>query len=130
MGAYQGAKLPRDLLQARGRFEAWRSRCQGRGRIPQELWKLAVQLAGRHGVSRTASVLRLDYDSLKKRAEAVGSEPRSGLPAFVELPSPVPAGKQCLFELDNRSGVTLRVQLLGYDTADLEVLARHLGTAD
>jgi len=130
MRAYQGVELPRDLLQARGRFEAWRSRCRGRGRIPQELWELAVQLVGRHGVSRTASVLRLDYYSLKKHAEMVDREPRAPSSTFLELPSPLPLGKQCLFELDNRSGVTLRVQLVGYDTADLEALARHFGTAD
>jgi hypothetical protein len=129
MGAYQGAELPKDLLQARGRFQAWRSRCLGRGRIPQELWELAVQLVRRHGVSRTASVLRLDYYSLKKRAETAGSERPPRSPAFVELPSPVLTGKQCLFELDNRAGTTLRVQLIGFDTADLETLARHFGNA-
>ena len=38
-------------------------------------------------------------------------------------------GKQCHFELDNGAGTTLRVQLVGYDTADVEALARHLWNA-
>jgi hypothetical protein len=72
-------------------------------------------------------VLRLDYYSLKKHAETAGSERPGRGPAFVELPSPVLAGKQCFFELDNRAGVTLRLQLVGYDAADLEALVRHVG---
>ena len=38
--------------------------------------------------------------------------------------APAVIGKQCLFELSNAAGATLRVQLLGYDTADVETLAR------
>jgi hypothetical protein len=128
MGRHVREELPEDLLHARNRFQAWRSQRQ-RGRIPQELWQLAVRLVSRYGLSRTASVLRLDYYSLKKRAEAVASESPSRSPAFVELPSPVLAGKHCRFELDNLAGVTLRVQLVGYDTADLETLVRHFGNA-
>jgi hypothetical protein len=130
MGAYERGELPRDLLQARSRFQGWRTRCLGRGRIPPELWDLAIQLVQRHGISRTASVLRLDYYSLKKRAVTARSDRPSCSPAFVELPSPVLAGKQCLLELENQAGQRLRLQLLGYDTADLEALARHFGNAD
>jgi hypothetical protein len=129
MGAYPSATLPRGLLQARSRFEAWRRRCLGRGRIPGELWELAVQMVQQHGLSRTASVLRLDYYSLKKRAKTAGSELPSRSPTFVEISSSVPAGKQCLLELDNRAGATLRVQLIGYDPADLEALVRPFGNA-
>jgi hypothetical protein len=62
---------------------------------------LAVQLAKVHGVSRTAAVLGPDYHNLKKRAEAVTSEPRSSPLAVVALPAPVPVGNLCGFELDN-----------------------------
>jgi hypothetical protein len=62
---------------------------------------------------------------LKERVEAAASEPPPSSPTFAELPSPVVVGKQCLFELDNRAGATLRVQLVGYDTADIEVLAHR-----
>jgi hypothetical protein len=37
--------------------------------------------------------------------------------------------KQCRLELDNGSGATIRVQLVGYDAADIEALARGFGNA-
>ena len=123
MGTGRHGELPKDLARARSQFQAWRMRRTGH-RIPQHLWALAVQLVNRHGVSRTAAVLGLDYYSLKERAEAVTGEAPSKSPAFVELPAPVPVGKQGLFELDNGAGATLRVHLMGYDAADLEALAR------
>ena len=126
----QRGELPKDLAQARARFEAWRERRQGGRRIPQPLWALAVRLARQHGLSRTATALGLDYYSLKKRVEATAPEPPSPGPAFVELPAPLVVGKQALFELDNGAGATMRVQLLGYDAADVEALARRLWGAD
>ena len=116
-------------MQGRSRFQAWRGQRKAGGRIPQPLWALAVRLAKAHGVSRTAAVLGLDYYSLKKRAEAAASEPQSSGPAFVELPSPVMVGKQCRFELDNGAGATMRVQLVGYDAADVEALSRSFWNA-
>ena len=124
MGARARGSLPSDLARGRDRFQAWREQRTGRGRVPHALWALAVRLAKGHGVSRTATVLGLDYYSLKRRAEAVTAEAPSNPPAFVELPAPALGGKQGLFELDNGAGATLRVHLVGYDAADLEALAR------
>jgi hypothetical protein len=62
---------------------------------------------------------------LKKQAEAAAQQLPSRGPAFIELPAPVVVGKQALFELDNGAGATMRVQLLGYDAADVEALARR-----
>jgi hypothetical protein len=121
-------QLPEDLARARSRFQAWRrGRRKASSRIPQPLWALAVRLANAHGVSRTATVLGLDYYCLKKQVEAVAGQASSS--AFVELPSPLGIGKQGRFELDNGAGVTLRVQLVGYDTADVEALARTFWSA-
>jgi hypothetical protein len=130
VGTRQRGELPKDLAQARSRFEAWRERRQGGRRIPQPLWDLAVQLASQHGVSRTATALGLDYYSLKKQAEAAAPQPPPCGPAFVELPPPVVVGKQALFELDNGAGATRRVQLVGYDAADVEALARRFWGAE
>jgi hypothetical protein len=130
VGTRQRGELPKDLAQAQSRFEAWRERRPGGRRIPQPLWNLAVQLASQHGVSRTATALGLDYYSLKKQAEAAAQQPSSRSPAFVELPAPVVVGKQALFELDNGAGATMRVQLLGYDAADVEALARRFWGAE
>jgi len=129
MGAGRRSELPKDLARAPSRFQAWRGRRTGR-RIPQPLWALAVRLANRHGVSHTAAVLGLDYYSLKKRVESAAREPASSSPPFVELPAPVVLGRQCQFELDNGAGATLRVDLVGYDAADVATLARTFWNAE
>ena len=130
MGTRQRGELPKELAQARSRFETWRQRRPGRRRIPQPLWDLAVRLASMHGVSRTAAALGLGYYSLKKQAEAAAPQPPPGRTAFVELPPPVVVGKQALFELDNGAGATMRVQLVGYDAADVGALARRFWGAE
>jgi hypothetical protein len=130
MRATAQRELPKDLIEARSRFEAWRQRRQGRDRIPPSLWQLAVRLVRLHGLSRTATALRLDYYSLKKQAQAAADPAPPSGPVFVELPAPVGLGKQCLFELVDGTGVSRRLQLLGYDTAEVEALARHFWNAD
>jgi hypothetical protein len=90
------------------------------------LWALAVRLARRHGLSRTAAALGLAYSSLKKRADAAPSTSPlpSHSPAFVELQAPVLVSKHCVFELESGAEATRRVQLVGYDLAEIEALAR------
>jgi hypothetical protein len=123
--------LPVDLLRARDRFQAWRN-CRPRtgSPIPPSLWRLAVRLAQTHGISRTATVLGLNYHRLQKHlAAAARTQPPSSEPAFVELPAPALFGKQCQFELANGTGATMRVQLTGFDAADIEALARSFWSA-
>jgi hypothetical protein len=129
MNTGERGQLPPDLVRARNQFQAWRGRRKAGEPIPRALWDLAVRLAVEHGVSRTATVLRLDYYRLKKLAEATTGEPGASRPTFVEFTSPVTVAKRCRFELDNGSGATLRVQLIGYDTADLEALSRSFWDA-
>ena len=122
--------LPKDLVRARSRFQAWRRQRKGGSRIPQTLWGLAVGLASRHGVSRAATALKLDYYSLKKQVEAAADRSPSSSPGFVELPAPMMVGKQCLFELDNGVGATMRLQLVGYEAADVQTLACSFWNAE
>ena len=68
--------------------------------------------------------------ALSRRAEGAADQAQSKQPAFVELPAPLAASKQALFELDNGAGITRRVQLLGYDSATIETLARSFWNAD
>ena len=63
-------------------------------------------------------------------ATAAASEPHSSGPAFLELTPPVLVAKHCRFELDNGAGATMRVQLVGYDAADVEALARSFWNAE
>jgi len=126
--------LAADLQRGQKRFESWRAQQPRRGRrLPQALWRLAVRLAKTYGIHRTKVALRLDYYSLKKQVEAGtdftrSSSARSSSSEFVELPAPVAVGKQCFLERDNGTGTSLRVQLVGYDTADIEALARCFGS--
>ncbi len=129
MGTSQHGQLPPDLVQGLRRFLAWREQRKPGVRIPQPLWTMAIRLAKAHGVSRTAAVLRLDYYRLKERAEAAATPPQPNGPAFVELTPPVLVAKQCRLELDNGSGATMRVQLVGYDAADVEALSRSFWNA-
>jgi hypothetical protein len=127
MQAGKRTQLPKDLLRAQGRFLAWRTQRTTRSPIPQPLWDLAVRLVHRHGLARIASALKLDYYSLKKRAlptaDTATPAPPS-VPAFVELPAGALLGKQCLCEIHHRAGASMRLQLLGCDTADVEGLVR------
>ena len=75
-------RVPATLARLERRFSAWRrSRAVGQ-RIPDPLWTAAVQVAAEHGVNQTASVLSLDYYSLKKRVDGR----RASSATFVELP--------------------------------------------
>lgn len=130
MGTWELSDLPKDLLLAQRRFQAWRQRRQQGDRIPQSLWDLAVRLVGAHGVSRTSTALGVDYYTLQRRAEEAADQRQPNEPAFVELPSPIAVGKQALFELNNGTGTTRRVQLTGYDAAEVAILARCFWNAD
>jgi hypothetical protein len=129
MDAVERGELPPDLMQGRSRLRAWRGQRKLGDRIPQSLWTLAVRLVKLHGVSRTATVLGVDYYSLQKRAGAAAAQGQSNAPAFVELPSPIVVGKECRLELDNGAGATMRVHLVGYDAADVEALSRSFWNA-
>ena len=59
--------VPASLSHLEQRFAAWRAKRAVGQRIPESLWKSAAEVAAQHGVSRTASLLKLDYYALKKR---------------------------------------------------------------
>ena len=129
MGTRERGQLPLDLVRGRARFQAWRTRRKVGTRIPRTLWAVAVRLAKTHGVCPTATALGLDYYSLKKRTESPATPRQSDGPAFVEFTAPATIAKQCQVELDNGSGATMRVRLVGYDVADLEALSRGFWSA-
>jgi hypothetical protein len=109
--------IPARLEAGRRRFEQWRRTRQGRARIPEQLWRSAVKLAGVYGLCRTARALRLDYNALKRRVNSVepqeASEPETAR-AFVELVPPSRAcNPECIVELDHPGGATMRIRLTG-----------------
>lgn len=117
-------ELPADLAQARDRLAAWRRTKNSRDRIPQALWKTAVELAGRHGLHRTARALNLDYYSLKKRVASAERGDENGR-AFLELPPGLVSVPECVIEIEGGDG-TLRVHLKGYSAADVATVGRGL----
>ena len=129
MGKRSRAEVPPVLARARNRFQAWRRTRKPRTRIPEPLWALAVKLTSAHGLHRTARTLKLDYYALKKRVEAAeGRDERNG-PAFIELPSAVAPGRECVIEFEDGRGVSLRVHLKGYDATDVVAVGRSFRNA-
>ena len=117
-----------DIEEARHRLGVWRkSRSRGK-RIPAPLWALAAALARSHGVSRVSQTLGLDYNGLKRRAEAIRTPRRSRLkppPGFVELPlvgQPV-LGPNCTVELARGEGSRMTIRWDGKEGLDLVGLA-------
>ena len=123
---------PGDVERVRRQLERWRGRRDRGRRIPESLWKAAVNLACRQGVSKTAQALRLDYYSLKRRVEAAprprpagagtagtGAAERSG-GRFVEIPLPaVSIASTCVLEVEDGRGARLRLELQGLGAGEL-----------
>ena len=77
-----------DLSRARDAFAAWRSE-HGRGRLPESLWALALDLLDRHSVAEVARELGLNQARIRaKHSEArrrSSSSPKTKTPEFVQL---------------------------------------------
>ena len=121
--------VPASLSRLEQRFAAWREKRAAGQRIPKSLWKSAVKVAAQHGVSRTASLLKLDYYALKKRVAGASSSRTSS--AFVELPSvPLSMMNECVIEWEDVAGARMRVQLRGQNAPDVLALGRSFWDAD
>jgi len=126
--------VPKELERVRQRFEQWRQlpRRRGRRRIPERLWRAAVDVAGKHGAYMTARALRLDYRRLKDRLTGAGQhqrgDPSDGRGAsFVELMAPaLGGGTECVVELEDDRGARMRIQLKGAVPPELVALAKAL----
>ncbi len=124
--------VPETLARGRERFEAWRRTRKSGSRIPDQLWSLAVALSVAHGLSRTASALKVDYYSLKDRVAGRNRDSNSVAPAFVELTPPplAPSTSECVIELEDGLGARMRVHLRGCEIPDLAVLCRSFRRRD
>ena len=122
--------VPIAMRKVYRRLERWRSKRKGRARIPELLWAAAGELAREHGVNQVSRVLRLEFNQLKRVAEADGRrrEKRRATttPAFVELIAPrTTAAGGCVIEVEGRRG-RLRIELQGTATAELAGVSRAL----
>ena len=124
-------EIPTSLVRGRDRFEAWRRSRKVGARIPDKLWSLAVTLAEAHGLSRTASALKLDYHGLKNRVAGRNCDLSPVAPAFVELTrSPVVSATECVMEIEDGLGARMRVHLRGCEIPDLSDLCRSFRRRD
>jgi hypothetical protein len=119
-------------------FDQWRATRRVGERIPPRLWDAAVSATAQHGAYHVSRELNLDYAMLKRRAAgAAGSTSgRTARPRFVELLAPQglsmpapPSEPQCVVELANARGATMRLQLRGNALAGLPGLCQAFWSA-
>jgi len=120
---------PEPLQLLAQRLKAWRATRRAGQRIPEELWKAATQLAGAHGLSRTATALKLAYYDLRRRVTGAGPPRRPTLrpTPFVQLapPSwPVGAVEGGTLELVQAGGARLTLRLPNAKPQELLPLVR------
>jgi hypothetical protein len=120
-------EVPARLSRLEQRFAAWRKNRQRGERIPLSLWKAAAKIAKDVGLNQTATVLKLDYYSLKKHVDRYGVEASAREP-FVELP-PMPLASECVIELEDGSGASMRMHLKG-NPPDVLALGRSFWNAE
>jgi hypothetical protein len=124
--------MPDGLERIRQRFERWRETREGRPRIPELLWSQAARAAQQFGLHRTCRALRLDYVVLKRRVDveadaARGRSRDASHPSFVELvPAGSASGAECVVELEDPSGLRMRIEVKGLVVPDLVTLTRSL----
>ena len=131
MSGKQPADLPPALATARREFDRWRRRHRKRARLPKELWRTAIALARKHGLSKTAQALGLRYDSLKKHLDHSASTalaPTKSKPAFVELVprQMTPNSVECTIEWLDDGDATVRMRIVGAELSELASLATVL----
>jgi hypothetical protein len=115
------------ILQLQGQLEQFRSSHTHRARIPEALWRAAVELARQHGLHAVAHPLRLDYMGLKRRlgeVTEIAEKKKTASPGFVELIAAHRAAAECVIEFESRSGGKMRIQWKGSGAPDWGSLVR------
>lgn len=106
------AVIAEPIAQLQHQLEEFRSTQPRPKKLPESLWRAAVELAREHGVYAVAHPLRLDYRGLKKRLGGVSHRRRRARkPAFVELIAPPSAMlRECLIEFESLHGGKVRIE--------------------
>lgn len=98
-----------DLHAVSDAFEQWRRSRQKRERIPEDLWRAAVDLSPSYSTFRIARTLRLNYTQLKERIQERAGKSTS--PQFVEVKLPsLLSVSPSVMELRSPSGFELRIE--------------------
>ena len=128
MNEKSNAVIPEPIVQLQRQFEQFRGSHPLRARIPEALWRAAVELARQHGLNAVAHPLRLDYMGLKRRLAdiaEVSEKKKARTPGFVELVAPyAAAGAECMIEFESQRGGKMRIQWKGSGAPDWSSLLR------
>ncbi len=118
------------LEKVREQFEAWCQRLKKRSAIPDALWQAAINLCQDYSISKISSTLRLNYAVLKQRVRVYGiNHPgaRTSAPSFIELDvSPSRSTSECIVEMADQKGATMRMYFKGEAGLDLLELGKAL----
>jgi len=111
-------------------FKIWRSNRVGRERIPVSLWHAAVAivLAGGFSLNKVARVLSLSHSDLKhkvyKQSSCSIKPVKEASPAFIEI-EPPPSFPECVIEMEDHSGIKMRMCFRGQADSGLIELGRY-----
>lgn len=116
------------LEKARQLFAHWRKTRTSR-RIPDHLWQAAADLYHIRGMSinRIARGLRLNHSTLKAKIsdiDAVEPPVEDASPLFIEVP-PAPVLSDCVLEMENQTGVKMRMCFRGRSDPAVLALGRY-----
>ena len=128
--ARQKNRTSKQLETLIARVGRWRADREGtRTRVPEELWKAAVEVARVDGVSATSRATGFGYPDLKSRVSLAMTVAASETwtPAFIEVAMPRVTTHEALsktvVELEGRGGGRLRVEVTGMSGVDVVGLA-------
>lgn len=120
------------LEKARQLFSNWRTSKAGRSRIPNNLWQTAADLYHIQGMSinKIARGLRLNYTALKEKifdlpAAVIDMPADDESPLFIEVAS-VPECSNCVIEIENQTGIKMRMSFNGRIDPVVISLGRYL----
>lgn len=117
-----------DIASLCKQIAQWRKTRRRGERMPERLWVLARDLAGRHTAGRIARVARIDYYALKKRVDgsvAPPAEKQERQPVFLEVPVSVGDHPvECVIEMEHPRGGRMRIHSTGVLIPDLAALSR------
>jgi hypothetical protein len=128
MGTKRAGGRTERLTEADRSFTQWRRTRTRRERIPERLWRMAVDAAMVGGVSGTARRLRLNPTQLKERLQAsLQQATPDEQPRFVQWPFMQGAAlPECVLEAEAPCGTKLRIHLKAAATQQVATLGRML----
>jgi hypothetical protein len=115
------------LSEVKERFKIWRRTRKSPRPIPEQLWQAAVSLTSNHSISQISKELVLDYSALKNRVpiKKKNTADRMSPPGFIELNLEPPAVvSECIVEMEDNLGATMRMHIRGKTEFDLLELAK------